>query len=93
MQTIRFSFFYEKWSGLLDNILSQVCNHTDTINLFTNVFKFLLSFIQLPENNNNSMISWIIKAEPWGMSFLPQPKAEADTTQNPNLVIFLSYII
>ena len=35
MQTIRFSFFMKRWSGLLDNILSQVCNYTDTVNLFT----------------------------------------------------------
>ena len=78
-----------------------MCNHTDTLNHFshqtlTSVFKFLLSFIQLPENNKQLLDEVehdIMNYQSQGMSFLPKLKAEADITQNPNLVIVLLYII
>ena len=76
-------------------------NYTDTLNHFshqilTSVFKFLLSFIQLPENNKQLLDEVehdIMNYQSRGMSFLPKLKAEADITQNPNLVIVLLYII
>ena len=60
------------------------------------MFKFLLSFIQLPENNKQLLDEVehdIMNYQSQGMSFLPKLKAEADITQNPNLVIVLLYII
>ena len=78
-----------------------MCNYTDTLNHFshqtlTSVFKFLLSFIQLPENNKQLLDEVehdIMNYHSRGMSFLPKLKAEVDITQNPNLVIVLLYII
>ena len=78
-----------------------MCNYTDTLNHFshqilTSVFKFLLSFIQLPENNKQLLDEVehdIMNYQSRGMSFLPKLKAEADITPNPHLVIVLLYII
>ena len=78
-----------------------MCNYTDALNHFshqtlTSVFKFLMSFILLPENNKQLLDEVehdIMNYQSRGMSFLPKLKAEVDITQNPNLVIVLLYII
>ena len=57
----------------------------------TNVFKFLLAFIQLPENNKqllDEVEHVIMNYQSRGMSL-----ALADITQNPNSIIVLLYII
>ena len=57
----------------------------------TSVFKFLLSFIQLPENNKQLLDEVehdIMNYQSRGMSL-----ALADITQNPNSIIVLLYII
>ena len=55
------------------------------------VFKFLLAFIQLPENNKqllDEVEHVIMNYQSRGMSL-----ALADITQNPNSIIVLLYII
>ena len=57
----------------------------------TSVFKFLLAFIQLPENNKqllDEVEHVIMNYQSRGMSL-----ALADITQNPNSIIVLLYII
>ena len=57
----------------------------------TSVFKFLLAFIQLPENNKQLLDEVehdIMNYQSRGMSL-----ALADITQNPNSIIVLLYII
>ena len=57
----------------------------------TSVFKFLLAFIQLPENNKQFLDEVehdIMNYQSRGMSL-----AFSDITQNPNSIIVLLYII